>query len=226
MQKSKTSLASVVRGCPDIGMFALDRPIPGSCVHRTSYCNTECFNVKLYRIYPAMAGKDERNEAAWQEMDVESVAGLDKTLERRTSLPTDRFRLMTRGEAFRDGGDIDRVRLLAAGMLDRTIWIPTRAWRDPILRARIVSEIMPLPNVVVLASLDPSNNSGEHADLVSEGWSTMYFGKPGKGWDGPERGFKCPKTYRGLKGHCGICKAGCFAPKTMERRVDVLLKSH
>ena len=211
-----------MRWCADIGMYAIDRPIPETCVHATDYCLEHCYNVKLYRLYPAMRGKDERNEAAWQSLD---PAVVNATLDRKRK-PTERFRLMTRGEAFRDHSDVDRIVALLQAMPNRMVWIPTRAWRDPILRVRLEQEVANIHNVALHASLDPSNTEEEWLDLVSAGWSTMYFGKPGEGWDGPSEGFLCPKTYRKLKGHCGICKAGCFAPNLLSRRVDVLLKEH
>ena len=216
-----------IRHCTDIGMFAVDRPIPNGCFHRTNYCNLHCYNVKLYRIYPGMKGKDERNEAAWL-----SCSGSDyaKALDRKRK-PTDRFRLMTRGEAFNTAADVTRVVEIATAMPDRLIWIPTRGWRDPLIRALIEGLVMPLPNVAVLASLDPSNSESEYRDLVSAGWPTMFFGD-GSGWTGPDHGFNCPKTThtranpKGIKGHCGDCKAGCFAGPILNRRVDVILSQH
>jgi len=101
------SIAKEMRYCADIGMFALDRPIEGTCVHATEFCSAlgeggTCFNKKLYRIYPAMHSKDKRNEAAWRAIDSESAADMAKSLDRRKK-QTDRIRLMTRGEAFSDG---------------------------------------------------------------------------------------------------------------------------
>ena len=217
-----------MRWVDEIGMFAVDRPVNdvgetrGSCVHATDYCYDNCYNTKLYRIYPAMRMKDIRNEAEWQSASAEDYA---QALDRKRK-PTNRWRLMTRGEALADHADIDRVKALAIANPSRLLWVPTRAWRDPMLRIRIETELFairgnPLPNLVVLASLDPTTD--EHrADLASAGWSTMFFGDDTR-VDGR---FRCPKTFRGLSGHCGICKAGCFAPAILGRRVDVILSQH
>ena len=61
-------LNTLFRWCDDIGMFATDRPInntkdfEGSCVHRTPFCDVECYNVKLYKLYPAMHNRDNECE--------------------------------------------------------------------------------------------------------------------------------------------------------------------
>ena len=226
------TIATEMRACADIGMHALDRSIEISCVHRTKYCAIRCYNQKLFKVYPAMHTKDARNETAWHAIDAQSVADLRASLARRKRNNPQRFRLMTRGEAFSNLEDVERVLTIAAGLPDQLIWIPTRAWREPLLRAVIESRVAPLANVVVLASLDPDNTEAEWRDLASAGWSTMYFGKPGEGWEGPPDTFACPKTThtarhpKGIKGHCGVCKAGCFAPRTIGRRVDVGLTEH
>jgi hypothetical protein len=212
-----------LRWCADIGMFACDRPIPVSCVHATDYCRARCYNCKLYKLYPNMARKDRRNEAEWQSID---GAELARALDRKKH-STDRFRLMTRGEALATHSDVDRVADIARANPGRLIWCPTRAWRDPLLRARIETELFPIGNLSVLASLDPSNTEADRADLASAGWSTMFFGRASDGWAGPVNGFRCPKTHKtpknpkGIKGHCADCKAGCFAPVILGRRVDV-----
>ena len=67
------------RWCEDIGQFSTDRPIndtknhEGSCIHRTPFCNTTCYNLKLYNIYPNMHNRDDRCETIWQKLptDVE-----------------------------------------------------------------------------------------------------------------------------------------------------------
>ena len=233
-----------LRWCVDIGMFAVDRPIPTTkwapgCTHKTPYCTRTCYNNKLYKLYPAMHAKDVRNEQAWQDCDgVDYADSLD--LKHK---PTHRFRLMTRGEAFATLDDVERVADIARANPYRLLWVPTRAWRDPMFRARIEGELFNFNSMVILASLDPSNTEAEWRDLVSAGWSTMYYGKPNAGWDGPTRkvqnakSFYCPKTYgavdsvnkerhKPIKGHCIDCVGGCFAPATLSRRVDVLMKQH
>ena len=203
-------------------MFAVDRSIPDSCVWRTDACD-RCYNLKLYNVYPAMVGKDARNEIEWAAISGEQIA---RELNRKRK-PTDRFRLMTRGETLRDQSDFARVADIASHNPGRLIWCPTRAWRDDAMRVRILRDLFPFRNLIVLASTDPGTTAEEDAALAADGFSTMYFGDDnvsttpaGRPW------FYCPKTWRKLKGHCGICKAGCFAPSTLGRRVDVHLREH
>ena len=222
------NMSSEMRWCEDIGMFAIDRPIndipeagvEGSCVHRTDYCNETCYNVKLYKLYPAMVGKDVRNEQAWQESTgADYAAALD-----RKKKPTDRFRLMTRGEAIKDFGDIKRVLDICQANPNRLIWVPTRAWRSPLLRGIIEVSLFDIPNLAILASVDPDTLSSEPG-LLASGWNTMFYGD-----DSPEvtaGRFFCPKTWKDIKGACGTCKAGCFAGPVLGRKgVQVHLKSH
>ena len=91
-------MKSEIRFCDDIGMFAFDRPIHSSCVHRTDYCDSHCFNDKLYKAYPAMHGKDIRNEQYWTQITGQQVFD---TLQRKRK-QTKRVRFMTRGEALSD----------------------------------------------------------------------------------------------------------------------------
>jgi len=62
------------RWCEDIQQFATDRPIndtknhEGSCMHRTSFCDKTCYNIKLYNIYPNMHDRDDRCETIWQKL--------------------------------------------------------------------------------------------------------------------------------------------------------------
>ena len=60
----------------DIGMFGINRPINdipehnilGSCIHRTSFCDDTCYNLKLYKLYKGMKDKDVRDEKFWQSL--------------------------------------------------------------------------------------------------------------------------------------------------------------
>ena len=67
-------MQTTLRWCKDIKMWAIDRPINdvgdvnGSCVHRTSFCDTSCYNVKLYKMFKGMAKKDIANEKFWQSL--------------------------------------------------------------------------------------------------------------------------------------------------------------
>jgi hypothetical protein len=215
----QSTLATEMRYCADIGMWAIDRPISSSCVHRTTFCDANCYNHKLYAMYGAMHGKDTRNEIAWT---ANAVEGLGKTLARKRKGSKSRARLMTRGEAFSDHADIARVEAILQATPETVWWIPTRAWRNALLWSRVEDLAARYSNVRVLASLDPSNSAEDWAGLDAA--SIMFFGddavasRPSNG----ERMFKCPKTHAHLSGHCAICKAGCFS----SRRVSIHLKAH
>ena len=211
---------SEIRWCEDIGMFAYDRPIPTSCVHKTAFCDAKCFNVKLYKLYPAMASKDARNEAEWQQITGTQV----KTTLQRKKKQTKRVRFMTRGEAISDHTDIARIIDICQHNPDVEFWMPTRGWRDALLQARITADLMPIKNLHVLASFDPSNTPEEWEMMRSMGWSTMFFGDD-EMLHTPlgEKMFKCPKTWGHVKGACASCKRGCFEG---HGRVDVHLAAH
>ena len=213
------SLAKELSWYSELGMFAIDRPIPISCTHQTDYCKTRCYNHKLYRIYPKMAQKDARNEEAWQAMNPEDLQALAKSLSRKRN-QTKRVRLMSRGEAFSDYRDLAKVEALSRALPDTLLWVPTRAWQHPLLRVQILELQGRRKNLRILASLDPTTTREEYEALLIEGWSTMGFGAGVE--EVMAKPFKCPKTHRHLKAHCATCKAGCFSPK----RVDVWLLEH
>ena len=211
------------RFCSDIGMLSIDRPIPSSCVHKTAYCDAKCYNVKLYKMYKAMRTKDVRSEAAWN-----TNIGTDwRSIFDRKRRDTSRIRLMTRGEAFSNLGDVRRVRDMALANPERTFWIPTRGWRHALVRAAIESLSGELDNVAILASLDPSNTEEEIEGLIAAGWSTMFFGNDSETPTAKHaRPFKCPKTWGDVHGACVKCVNGCFKPVTKGQRVDVWLSEH
>lgn len=230
-----TAPRSEVTWCGDIGMHTVNRPRCVSCVHKTIYCEIECYNNRVETQYgDAIDGKDLRNEVIWRDPAFADTLRAD--LDRKRTRQTKRVRLMSRGEAFASVADVDRVARIARANPDRLIWVPTRAWRNDTLRKLIESRIAILPNVVILASLDPSNTAREYRMLRNHGWATMYFGDPADlqvGWEGPAEPVKCPKTHRHMKGHCAICKAGCFSRALRDtfrglngHRVDVHLVKH
>ena len=219
-----------VRHCEDIGMFSTDRPIndvgdtEGSCLHRTPYCDEKCYNVKLYKMYPNMAVKDVRSEEIWQKIKPLQV----KEVLARKRKQTKRVRHCTRGEPIKEVSDIWKIKAEAKATPETTWWIPTRAWRDPTLNFLIRTELFSIKNLAINASVDPSNSVEEWDMLESQGWNIMFFGddsldkSPASG----KRMFDCPKTKWGLKGHCGICKAGCFSQTTIGRQQIVKLYEH
>lgn len=115
---------------------------------------------------------------------------------------------MTRGEAFKTMGDIDKVAEIARANPGTLFWVPTRAWRSLAHRAKIERILFPIRNIRVQASLDPSNTPEEMESLTATGWSTMFFGDD----TATEGRMLCPKTHKGRKGACATCRGGCFSP--------------
>lgn len=227
-------MLDLIRWCEDIGMFATDRPIndvaiggvtfvEGSCVHRTGHCEATCFNNKLYKLYPAMAQRDIRVEQEWR--DVKGSVFASALLRKRKQ--TSRVRFKTRGETIKEYSDIARVKDICTMSPDTTFWMPTRAWRNTFLRLKVKQLGKECPNLVPLASTDPDTTDEEWGMLKGEGWSTMFYGDDNMTMTpNGDRMFKCPKTHKGLKGHCAICKGGCFAPDVLGKRADVHLSQH
>lgn len=218
------------RWCSDLGMFAVDRPhgiSPHStCKWATRYCIKACFNNKFSRMYPvAMAKRDIANEQSWQALTGSDLA---RVLGRKYKRQTDRIRLMTRGEAFKDSSDLERVIDLADENPDRLIWVPTKAWRNPLMRIAIEALREICPNLRILASTDPDTTPEEQAMLDENGWSSMFFGDDDQleTLTGSAR-FKCPKTWAKDLGSCGDptrCNSGgCF---DNSQPVHIHLKEH
>lgn len=203
---------SEMRFCKDIGMFAVDRPRT-SCKWATAFCRANCYNAKLEKLFN-LKPKDARNEIFWEQLDGEQIKLSLSTKRNQTR----RFRLMTRGEAFSTEGDVFKVAKILNANKQTLFWIPTRAWRDESMRELLVLYIMPLKNARLQASLDPTNSTEEINSLVADGWSTMFFGDDSD----TEGRFLCAKTHKGKKGHCAICRGGCFSNK----QTHVHLKQH
>ncbi len=203
---------SEIRYCADIGMFSIDRPRT-SCKHASAFCVKHCYNAKLEKIFK-LDGKDKRNEIYWNQ-----ISGLEvkRTLDRKRN-QTKRVRFMTRGESFSTVSDVYRVKDILTSNKKRLFWLPTRAWRNPTIKALIEKEIFPLKNARVQASLDPSNTREEVYTAGLNNWSTMYFGDDSK----TANRKKCPKTWEHKTGHCSICRNGCFSSKI----THIHLKQH
>jgi len=230
-------MQTTLRWCNDIKMWAIDRPINdvgdvnGSCVHRTSFCDTSCYNVKLYKMFKGMAKKDIANEKFWQSLPTnkndnqDSLESLQQKLF-RSRRQTKRARLMTRGEAIKDMSDVFRIKTLCEATPNTTWWVPTRAWRNKGLKQLIENVLFPLKNVVINASLDPSNTKEEEQLLKDSGWATMYFGDDTKTTSSVgDRRYLCPKTHKKLK-ICDTCKGGCFSKVAIGRTSHVHLSQH
>jgi hypothetical protein len=226
-------MKDLFRWTEDIGMFATDRPIndtenhAGTCDHRTPYCDDTCYNVKLYKMYPNMSKRDDRCETEWQSITPSNVSLVPKHFAKKRK-QTKRIRFNTRGEAIKDITDIYRVKAIVQSMPDTTWWLPTRAWSNTLLKELIQIELFPLDNIAINASLDPSNTTDEWRMLEQDGWNIMFFGdddlthSPATG----ERLFACPKTHKKMKGHCEVCKAGCFSQATINKQKLIHLSEH
>lgn len=217
-----TTLGQELRWCADLGMFALDRPIAASCAHQTPFCRSECFNGKLYDLYQ-LGPKDQRNESAWL---ANNVTSLSVSLSRKRH-QTNRARFMTRGEALKDSADIPRIRAICEATPNTVWWLPTRSWHNRKLWRRIeAAGLRDIPNLRILASIDPSDRMPDLDWIAAKGLSTMYFGDNGEAFRvHPILGqwFRCPKTWAHVKGACSKCKRGCF---NRSRPVRVHLKKH
>ena len=79
----------------DIGMFSTDKPIndielddgtviEGSCnAFKTEFCEEECYNVKLYRMYENMTKRDVRCHNIWNKINVHNVEVIKQTFSRK-----------------------------------------------------------------------------------------------------------------------------------------------
>ncbi len=219
--KGKYKLSQTMRWTKDIGMFTLDRSREDSCIHKTDFCDATCFNNKLEIAFKhAITPKDIKNDVAWYDNDTQALA---KALDRKRK-QTSRARLMSRGEAFKDVADIERVKNILNSTPDTIWWIPTRAWRDYKLWKQ-VKKLQKYKNVRILWSFDPSNTNKDWLLSVAKGQSVMFYGDDNLLSDPVTKKhmFKCPKTHKKLDGHCSICKGGCFRT---DRRTVVHLKQH
>lgn len=226
-----------LRQVPDIGLWALDNGM-GNCVWHTEAC-ADCYNRKTI-IYSNM-------KACW------SPGGLD---DRRWAGATSkafsglyRVRLNTRGDAFPNIREVERVASWVRDNPNTKFWIVTRAWQtgmhgspenwyrinEGMMRA-VESKIMIYNNAYVQASID--DWTGHHwRELKDRGWNTMFFSRdnnpiPALGKEGSNV-HKCRKTWDQIrnpktgrlmhrKGVCRTCRSGCFS----DSRVDVWLKFH
>ncbi len=195
----------ILRFSKELGLHYLDRG-KSSCKWSTEFCRSKCYYNK-FMIYPQMRGYLQRAELAWQ--SVEPAVFQD----------AERIRLCKVGDPFKDYQDIERVALWAKANPSTKFWAPTRAWRNAKMKARI-EKLFDIPNLHIMASIDPSNTKEELDDLAKSGWSTMFFGNDEEHPIGAY--YKCPKTWEKTKGSCGSCTRGCFNNK----QVHVWLKKH
>ena len=195
-----------IRVNKDIGsLLTIDRP-KTSCIHRSPYCDKFCYNNKMYKIFKLMNGADEKNEIYWQNNTGQKIGNDVKNKMKRRKVK--RFRFMSRGEAFKNISDIDKVIDIVTNNKDIVFHIPTRAWRDKDLNVLITNKLHnKFNNVRIFASIDPSNTI-EELKIASQFCSgTMYFGNNEKHpyENIPNNNVKfCPKTWKESK------KVRCF----------------
>ena len=231
-------MALGLRQVPDIGMWALDSGI-STCVWQTEACKN-CYNKKTV-VYPHMAacwGEGGLDDRRWAAATSKGFCGLH------------RVRLNTRGDAFPNIRQVDRVASWVSDNPHTKFWIVTRAWQTGMhgspekwyrlntgMMKAIEDRIMIYNNAYVEASID--DWTGHHWETLRDhGWNTMYYSHdnamhPALGKDGANV-VKCRKTWDLLphptrkgyhihrKGVCRTCRNGCFN----ENRVDVWLKFH
>jgi len=83
--------------------------------------------------------------------------------------------------------------------------------------------MFPIKNIKVQASIDPSNSKEEVNSLIKKGWSTMFYGNDRMHpFVSKCDTIKCEKTWKKEKGHCAVCKNGCFNKK----QSHIWLKKH
>ena len=228
----KARKALGLRMCPDIGLWALDNGL-GNCKWKTEACK-DCYNWKMI-IYPdtkkawSPGGLDDQR---WENCESKAFKGLS------------RVRLNTRGEAFPDVEQVQRVGQWIKDNPNTKFWIVTRAHQTgmPTYKANtklieaIEAHVMCHDNAKVMASLDEQT---EHLwpSLKARGWNTIYYHRRNKApeynQDKQANMHKCRKTWEirtnpetnrpvHLKGVCKTCRNGCFS----DNRVDVRLKYH
>lgn len=217
---------NALRFCADIGMWALDASRE-TCVWKTDFCLQHCYNNKVYRMYHRAAERDRQNDTYWNLTPGKDIArDIQKAMDHHKG-SNDRFRFATRGEFLGSISDVYKVAMIADILPHVHFWLPTRAWRsihggnplfnpgralyDLLLRVRRV-----MPNIHMIASLDPTTTPREFRALCLDGWSTMEFGTD---FD-PKTHTRCPKT-EGEKGACSTCGL-CFG----KQQTHVHLRTH
>jgi hypothetical protein len=210
-----------LRKCDSLGIPVFDLPTC-TCLWKTSFCKKFCYNNKLRKVHKNGKAPDGINWTVdnqrlkiWRTKSAYEIVSDWKNS--RSLKNTKRMRMCSRGEPFDSIDDVLKMQDIAFALPFVKFWVPTRAWRNPLLRIDIESMLLDLPNVFVQASIDPTTTIGEAKSLTSSGWGTMYFGNdetpliPAK---------KCPKTWRKLHGNCATCRL-CFTKGT-----NVWLKKH
>lgn len=205
-------LGRLIKWVDGIGMYAFDLPRI-TCVFRTAFCNQHCYNQKFYRMYPRMLAYDQSCLHAWETCTLSDwILALER---KRKSLA--RFRWATRGDVCYSLESAQKVQLIAKYFPNTLFWVPTRAWRVPATWKEIRTLFAEVPNVKLMASVDPSNTEVELSWLDNQGISTLFFGDNSNfDWR-----IKCVKTWEHTEGNCANCNV-CFG----HNQVHVHLKKH
>jgi hypothetical protein len=163
-----------------------------------------------------MKDKDIRNEEFWKSNQFPRIA--KEFIEKHD---IHRFRLCARGEPISEVQDLVRLRKLALLNQHTLFKIPTRSWRDPVMRSNY-GIIDRLPNIRLIASIDPSNTLKELE--IASSYKTLFFGNdehhPFEAFDIPV--IKCKSKWEHIKGMCNTCRNGCFDKEV----THVWLKEH
>ena len=153
--------------------------------------------------------RDEINDAYWETLTAFSFR---KEISKKR-LSTKRFRWCTRGEPFSTIYDVLKIRTIALTCPEIDFWAPTRGWRNANIRDNIETYCFPIPNLFITASIDPSNTQQEISTLVTNGWSTHFFGDDRQyPFILPSKVIKCPAKW-GDNITCMDCNVACYNPK-------------
>jgi hypothetical protein len=199
----------------DIGLFTLDRG-KDTCKYSTEFCRLHCYNNKMYKAFgKRMRERDMKNEQYWQTATGEDIY---KNLQHK-QYDISRIRLCSRGEAFLNNNDVERVASWASylSQYDINILVFTKAWRDDDIRSLIEKDLFLYPNLYIIASLDPDTLQ-YYDSLKDNKWIVSFFGNDS--FEHPNF-IKCPKTWKHLKSYCIKCNEGCFL-----RCKDIHFKMH
>ena len=200
--------------CRSTGLWNSSESMESCKRFRSSTC-TGCYasnsNKRWKNVLPAF---NARVAHAWQALSVNEFNAIWQRKKDQT-----RFRMAKQGECLCDYAHIHNVWHIVLSNPQTLWWIPTRAWKDTLLRQRI-DKIRELPNARVMASIDVDYMTRKAVpSLLSDGWK-LLFSSPGKQANTP--GFPesmfgvpfalCEKTWNAdhIKDVCLHCARGCF----------------
>ena len=66
-------MKSEMRFVADINCWTIDREIKSTCIHKTEFCSSECYNVDLAKVYKEMKTRDKRLEPYWRQLTGEKL---------------------------------------------------------------------------------------------------------------------------------------------------------